>query len=107
MIEGHIGEARMSTIRRRVVISGRVQGVAFRYYTRDVAQRNAVNGWVRNLEDGRVEAVFEGKEEDVNSVVTWCRKGPPASQVENVQIHEERPTGEFTDFDIRFTGSWF
>jgi acylphosphatase len=96
----------MSTIRRRVVISGRVQGVAFRYYTRDVANGKGVSGWVRNLPDGRVEAVFEGKEEDVNSVVTWCRKGPPASQVQNVQIHEERPTGEFTDFDIRFTGSW-
>ncbi len=97
----------MSIIRRRVIISGRVQGVAFRYYTRDVAQSKGVFGWVRNLPDGRVEAVFEGKQEDVNSVVTWCRKGPPASSVENVQIQEELPTGEFKDFDIRFTGSWF
>ncbi len=97
----------MSTIRRRVLISGRVQGVAFRYYTRDVARDNGVSGWVRNLADGRVEAVFEGKEEDVNSVVAWCRKGPPASRVDHVQINEERPTGEFTDFDISFTGSWF
>ncbi len=97
----------MSTIRRRVLISGRVQGVAFRYYTRDVAQGKGVFGWVRNLHDGRVEAVFEGKEEDVNHVVTWCRKGPPASRVENVQVLEEVPSGEFTEFDVRFTGSGF
>jgi acylphosphatase len=97
----------MSTIRRRVLISGRVQGVAFRYYTRDVARDNEVYGWVRNLADGRVEALFEGKEEDVDSLVTWCRKGPPSSRVDHVQIQEERPTGEFTDFDVRFTGSSF
>jgi acylphosphatase len=97
----------MSTIRRRLLISGRVQGVAFRYYTRDVARDNEVYGWVRNLTDGRVEAVFEGKQEDVDSVIAWCRKGPPASRVENVQALEEVPTGEFTDFDVRFTGSSF
>ncbi len=97
-----------SAIRRRVLITGRVQGVAFRYYTRDVARDKNVLGWVRNLPDGRVEAVFEGKQEDVDSVLAWCRKGPPASDVKHLQIQEERPTGEFTDFDIRFTGgSWF
>ena len=97
----------MSVVRRKVIVSGRVQGVAFRYYTRDVALSKGVYGWVRNLPDGRVEAVFEGKQEDVDSVVTWCRKGPPASQVEKVAIQEERPTGEFKDFEIRFTGSLF
>ncbi len=97
----------MSIVRRKVIVSGRVQGVAFRYYTRDVALSNGVYGWVRNLPDGRVEAVFEGKQEDVDSVVRWCRKGPPASHVENVQIDEQRPTGEFTNFEIRFSGSLF
>ncbi|HTY24840.1 MAG TPA: acylphosphatase [Desulfomonilaceae bacterium] len=94
----------MTAIRRRVLISGIVQGVAFRYYTRAAARDRGVNGWVRNLPDGRVEAVFEGEQDTVNSMVTWCRKGPSGSQVDDVRIHEERPTGEFTDFEIRYTG---
>lgn len=91
-------------IRRRVIVSGRVQGVAFRYYTRDAAREVGATGWVRNLPDGRVEAVLEGDPPTVNSLVAWLHKGSPASSVDQVKIFEEVPTGEFVGFDITFTG---
>jgi acylphosphatase len=91
-------------IRRRVIISGRVQGVAFRYYTRDAAREAGATGWVRNLPDGRVEALLEGDLSTVNSLLAWLHKGSPASRVDRVEIFEEGHTGEFSDFDITFTG---
>lgn len=94
----------MAIIRRRILISGMVQGVAFRAYTRDTARRAGVHGWVRNLRDGRVEAVIEGEADKVSAVVAWCRKGPSLSRVAVVEVHEEKPTGEFKDFDITYTG---
>jgi acylphosphatase len=97
----------MATIRRRIVISGRVQGVNFRYYTRAAAREAGAGGWVRNLPDGSVEAVIEGEPEVVDAVIAWCRKGAPASRVDDLRIYEESPTGEFTDFDITYTGGYF
>jgi acylphosphatase len=97
----------MPTIRRRVLISGMVQGVAFRAYMRDVARRAGVYGWVRNLRDGRVEAVIEGEEDKVNAVIAWCRKGPSLSHVEDVKVYEETFSGEFKDFDITYSGGDF
>jgi acylphosphatase len=94
----------MSEIRRRVLISGIVQGVCFRAYTQDAARSAGVNGWVRNLPDGRVEAVFEGPTENVDRVVAWCRKGPPTGKVERVDVVEERHTGEFDGFEIAYHG---
>ncbi len=98
----------MPIIRRRVLISGMVQGVSFRAYTRQAARQADVRGWVKNLVDGRVEAVIEGEAEKVNAVVAWCRKGPSFGRVEDVEVFEETPTGEFKDFDIVFSGgrSW-
>jgi acylphosphatase len=96
----------MPKIRRRVLISGRVQGVNFRYYTRAAAREAGVYGWVRNLPDGRVEAVFEGDSENVESVVAWCHRGSPHGRVEDVLVHEEGWKGEFADFDVRYTGSF-
>lgn len=97
----------MSEIRRRVFISGLVQGVAFRAYTRQAAQHIGVTGWVRNLPDGRVEAVIEGQEPQVEQMINWCRKGSPASRVDHVEISDESPTNEFPDFDISFVrGTW-
>jgi acylphosphatase len=97
----------MSTIRRRVIISGLVQGVNFRAYTRAAARQTGVKGWVRNLTDGDVEAVFEGESEKVNEMVAWCWKGPSYSRVAHVEVHQEEPTGEFRDFDITYTrGDW-
>ncbi|MEW6350959.1 MAG: acylphosphatase [Thermodesulfobacteriota bacterium] len=92
----------MAKIRKRVLIAGVVQGVAFRYYTRSVARKAGVCGWVRNLPDGRVEAVFEGEQPDVQTVVNWCELGPPGGRVDSVQAFTEPYRGEFADFDIAF-----
>jgi acylphosphatase len=89
-----------SSIRRRVVVSGRVQGVWFRDSCRQEAQRNALAGWVRNLPDGRVEAAFEGDDETVDALVQWCREGPPLARVTKIEVLEEEPLGE-SGFAIR------
>ena len=90
-----------SNARTRVQISGRVQGVSFRWYTQRKAIGLGLTGWVRNLWDGRVEAVFEGKSDAVHQAVSWCWAGPPSAWVEEVEIGHEDPTGEFNDFRIR------
>ena len=87
--------------RAHVIITGMVQGVFFRAKTRNEAIRNNVTGWVKNLPDGRVEAVFEGKPEDVDRVVGWCRIGPSLAEVKGVESVEEPYTGAFADFTIR------
>lgn len=89
-------------VRAHVFVSGRVQGVFFRYETRLRAIQNNVTGWVRNLSDGRVEAVFEGDREAVEAMIEFCRKGPPGAKVKNVEVIWENPTGEFKDFRIRY-----
>jgi acylphosphatase len=94
-------EGTMEKKRVRVWVEGRVQGVAFRFYTRDTAIREGVSGWVRNLADGRVEAVFEGEAESVDRVVSWCRRGSPGSHVDLVTAEEETPQGEPGGFRIR------
>jgi acylphosphatase len=96
-----IGGEAMAKKRVHVWISGRVQGVFFRAHTKEAALRYGVNGWVRNLSDGRVEAVFEGDEEAVDAVVQWCHKGSPLSRVDRVETVEEPYQGEFTHFDVR------
>ncbi len=85
-------------VRARVQVSGRVQGVFFRAETANKARRNSVHGWVRNLPDGRVEAVFEGEKENVEKMIAFCREGPPAAYVTNVQVKWEDWTGEFNGF---------
>ena len=74
------------------MIDGRVQGVGFRDSCRRAA--HAVDGWVRNLPDGRVEAVFEGEPDAVEAMVGWCRNGPPWASVTGVEVHVEEPQGE-------------
>ncbi|MGM0576837.1 MAG: acylphosphatase [Myxococcota bacterium] len=80
-------------VRARVFISGRVQGVFFRDSTQQQARRRGVAGWVRNLVDGRVEAVLEGRDEAVRAILDWCRDGPPAARVEDVEVRWETPEG--------------
>jgi len=80
--------------RAHVFVSGRVQGVWFRASTRDKAEELSLNGWVRNLPDGRVEAVFEGDDRAVEEMVEWCRYGPPMARVDRVDIEYEKPQGE-------------
>ncbi len=83
-------------------ISGRVQGVFFRYHTEQLARRLGVRGWVRNLPDGRVEAVFEGTKDRVDQMIEFCHRGPPAAVVRRVDVKWETPTDEFHDFEIRW-----
>ena len=86
--------------RAHVWVSGRVQGVYFRATTRDRAREADVDGWVRNLSDGRVEAVFEGSPDAVEALVEWCHEGSPAARVEDVSIEYEDPKG-LDGFEIR------
>lgn len=94
-----------STIRRRVLVSGLVQGVAFRAYTREMARTIGVSGWVQNLPDGRVEALVEGEPDRVARMVDWLKKGPPTSRVAEIHVTEETPTGELSSFEIVFSRS--
>ncbi len=87
-------------IRRRVLVSGKVQGVSFRETCRVVAAENHVCGSVENLDDGRVQAFFEGEESAVAIVLDWCEVGPPFARVENVEVSKEEPRGE-TKFVIK------
>jgi acylphosphatase len=89
--------------RAHVIVTGRVQGVFFRGQTRDRARSLGLGGWVRNNGDGSVEAVFEGDEERVESMVEWCRRGPAHADVEDVQVAWEDPRGE-TEFAVQ--GGW-
>ena len=91
----------MATTRVRVQVSGRVQGVGFRYSTYHEAVRLNLGGWVCNRFDGRVEAVFEGEEAAVRDMVDWCREGPPGARVAGIDVAWETPNGEFRDFRIR------
>jgi len=83
-------------------VSGRVQGVFFRSETQDEAQRHGLAGWVRNLPDGRVEAVFEGEKEAVNKLIEFCRRGPPGARITDVEVVWENYTGELRGFRIRY-----
>lgn len=88
--------------RVRVTVSGIVQGVNFRRYTQMTARSLGVQGWVRNLPDGRVEGCFEGGTDAVTALVDWCRSGPPAGRVDTLEVLEEPFAGEFPDFTIRY-----
>ena len=91
----------MAIVRAHLFITGRVQGVFFRACTRKEAQKRKLTGWVKNLYDGRVEAVFEGEEEAVQSMISWCHKGPSHAVVTDVSVKIEEASGKYTVFDIR------
>lgn len=88
-------------VRAHVFISGLVQRVYFRSYTTQKAKELGVFGWVKNLSDGRVEAVIEGEKENVQKLIEWMRIGPPNSQVERVEVNWEETKGEFSKFAIK------
>ncbi len=89
-------------VRAHVLVSGRVQGVFFRSETRREARKWGVFGWVRNLLDGKVEAVFEGEEEAVNVLVEFCKRGPLDALVAGVKVDWENYKGEFQGFEMRY-----
>jgi acylphosphatase len=86
--------------RAHVYVSGTVQGVFYRSSTQDEAQQRDVDGWVENLDDGRVEAVFEGSEDAVEAMVEWCHTGSSQANVADVEVEHEEPEGE-EGFQIR------
>jgi len=88
------------TVRRRVIVSGHVQGVFFRDTTESEAERAGVAGWVRNRDDGTVEAVFEGPEAAVSALVGWCGRGPSGASVADVSVEDEAPEG-LAGFEVR------
>ena len=91
----------MSRTRAHVLVSGRVQGVYYRATTRETAQDQGVDGWVKNLDDGRVEAVFEGDEGDVEAMVEFCHEGSNRANVTDVEVTSEDPRG-LDGFEVRW-----
>ncbi len=91
-----------NTQRVRVFITGNVQGVFFRMETQKQASDLGLKGWVRNLYDRRVEAVFEGNNDAVGMMIDWCKKGPRLAHVEHIEIVEEDPSDSFEGFEIRY-----
>jgi len=92
----------MSDIRVHLIISGRVQGVFYRHNTMKKAVELELKGWVKNLPDGNVEAIFEGIPKRVHEMIRWCHMGPPFADVKNVEEVWEEPTDEFSSFDLRY-----
>ncbi len=88
--------------RAHVYISGRVQGVFFRATTREEARKRRVKGWVKNLTDGRVEAVFEGEKEDIEEMIDFCNKGPRAADVKETKVEWKEYGNEFEEFTVRY-----
>jgi acylphosphatase len=89
----------------RLLIRGKVQGVYFRFNMQQVAMKNSVVGWARNLPDGNVEALLEGNKEDVNQVVQWSKIGPENARVDGVKTDYGQYTGKYKDFIIRYDKS--
>jgi len=88
--------------RVHIFVSGRVQGVCYRAETWHHARKLDVGGWVRNLRDGRVEAIFEGESGNVDSIIEWCRRGPAFAEVTDLTFYEEPYDGTFKEFTIRY-----
>ena len=92
----------MSKVRAHIFVSGRVQGVFFRFETRRKARKLGLYGFVQNLSDGRVEAVLEGEKEKVEKLIKWAKRGPFFAKVDNIEIKEEEYQNEFDEFEIRY-----
>ena len=92
----------MKTVKAHLFIEGRVQGVFYRAFTRNLASKLGLNGWVRNLYDGRVEALFEGSRALIEQAVQECWKGPVGSSVRNIDVRLEESSSEFKGFEVRY-----
>lgn len=91
----------MEKVRAHAFISGRVQGVFYRAWTRKVATSLGLTGWARNLSDGRVEVLFEGSKKDIEEMIRRAKKGPNTSGVENIVVSWGKATGKYADFEIK------
>jgi len=87
--------------RLEISIKGDVQGVNFRYYTKEVAKRLGVTGWIRNEVDGSISLVVEGDPKNLDEFLGWCHEGPPLATVKEVEVRKGEYTGEFDNFEIR------
>tara|TARA_Y100000389_G_scaffold75507_1_gene72173 strand:- start:311 stop:589 length:279 start_codon:yes stop_codon:yes gene_type:complete len=92
----------MSHQRVRLFVTGRVQGVFFRQSLKAKSIQNNIFGWVKNLQDGRVECLLEGNEKNISVLVKWANSGPANAIVENVEVHNEKFDNEFTKFDVLY-----
>ena len=88
--------------RIHIFVTGRVQGVFFRQSTKVMAIKNNAKGWVRNLDDGRVEIVAQGETQDIDNLAHWCKTGPANSRVDEFELSEENVTDEFETFEVRY-----
>lgn len=93
-------------VRAHVLLSGRVQGVAYRYFAEKYAASLGVKGWVRNLGDGRVEVLVEGNRDRVDEFLAKLKEGPRLARIDGFDLRWEDYTGEFRDFRITFDGGW-
>jgi len=91
----------MDTIQKSLLLSGRVQGVGFRYFARQNAENLKIKGWVRNRRDGKVEAVLQGSPENVEEMTARMKHGPSAARVDDVEIREAPAEEEFMGFEVR------
>jgi len=98
-IEQKKGEEKM---RVHIFVSGRVQGIFFRENTKKKAEKLAISGWVKNLRDGRLEAVFEGDRENIEKMVNWAKKGPIWAKIDDFSLVWEDYQGEFKEFSIEY-----
>jgi acylphosphatase len=92
----------MNEARAHIFISGRVQGVCYRAFTRELAYNLALNGWAKNLYDGRVEALFEGEKNVIEQAIKECHVGPPGARVKDIEVHWETFVGDQKGFEIRY-----
>ncbi len=89
-------------IRKHVIVTGKVQGVFFRAYTKDAAEKYMITGWVKNKRDGTVEAMIKGEEENIKQMMQWLHTGSPASSVNEVIVDDHNDLSTFTGFEIRY-----
>ncbi len=92
----------MTKQRVRLIVKGKVQGVFFRQALKVMAKKHNLSGWVKNLQNGRVETLLEGEDMDVSTVVEWCHAGPANARVEDIEIKNEKFKGEFSKFEVLY-----
>ena len=85
-----------------ILVTGKVQGVFFRQATKVIAIKNHVTGWIKNLESGQVEILLEGEDQNVNSIVEWCHNGPANSRVDEIKIEQQKFSGQYLNFEVRY-----